>query len=86
MRRFLKITAFFSLAVFFLLVLGEIVVRGIPTPYSYKAAWLREHGAAVNTLVLGSSHTYYGIRPDALGDSVFNLANVSQTPEYDLAS
>ncbi len=44
-----------------------------------------KHGERVKTLVLGSSHTYYGILPEEFGDSTFNLANISQTPEYDLA-
>lgn len=61
------------------------MVRSIKTPYSYKATWLRENGDRVNTLILGSSHTYYGLNPSVLGDSVFNLANISQTPEYDFA-
>lgn len=85
MRLFLKKVLWFSLLVIGVLFIGELVVRSIETPYRYKAEWLKEHGEEVNTLVLGSSHTYYGIMPSVLGDSVFNLANVSQTPEYDLA-
>lgn len=85
MRRFLRYTLLFSLIILALLGVGEIVVRRMPTSYSYKDGWLRGHGRDVATLVLGSSHTYYGIRPQELGDSVFNLANISQTPEYDLA-
>lgn len=65
--------------------IGEWGVRHIETPYSYKDRYVREHGKEISTLILGSSHTYYGLRPDLMGDSVFNLANVSQTPLYDLA-
>lgn len=64
---------------------GEWFVRRMETPYSYKALYVREHGKEISTLILGSSHTYYGLRPDLMRDSVFNLANVSQTPRYDLA-
>lgn len=85
MERFLKKILIFSAIVAALLVAGELVARHIPTSYSAKHAWLAANGARVETLVLGTSHTYYGVVPVLLGDSVYNLANVSQTPEYDLA-
>ena len=85
MRKFLRQTAVFSLIIIVILIIGELVVRNLPTSYSYKDHWLMENGSKVSTLVLGSSHTYYGLRPEILGDSTFNLANISQTPEYDLA-
>lgn len=84
MKRFLRNILIFSILTLLLLGAGELVVRSLPTSYSYKAEWMDEHSESVGTLILGSSHTYYGLRPDLLGDSVFNLANVSQTPEYDL--
>ena len=73
----------FSLIIIVFLTVGEIVVRCLPSSYSYKYGYIKEHGSAITTIVLGSSHTYYGIMPSELGDSVFNLANISQTPEYD---
>lgn len=85
MRRFLKNTGLFAVIILLLLAVGEVVVRHLPNSYGYKHRWLSGHGGAVSTLVLGSSHTYYGVRSDILGDSVFNLANVSQTPDVDLS-
>lgn len=85
MRKFLRQTAVFSSIIIVILIIGELAVRNLPTSYSYKDSWIMANGSKVNTLVLGSSHTYYGLRPEILGDSTFNLANVSQTPEYDLA-
>ncbi|MDE6682021.1 MAG: hypothetical protein K2J87_01180, partial [Muribaculaceae bacterium] len=81
----MKKILWFSLLVTGLLLIGEFIVRSIEPPYSYKAEWLRKNGDKINTLVLGSSHTYYGVNPSILGDSAFNLANISQTPEYDFA-
>lgn len=75
----------FSSIIIVILAIGELTARSLPNSYSQKNDWLMRHGSKVKTLVLGSSHTYYGIRPDAFGDSTFNLANISQTPEYDLA-
>ena len=83
MRLFLKKILIFALIIIVFLAMGEVVVRHIATPYSYKYGYIKERGGEIATLVLGSSHTYYGIIPSELGDSVFNLANISQTPEYD---
>lgn len=85
MKKFLRNIFIFSSIILVILVIGEFVVRSLPTSYSYKDNWISENGDKIGTLILGSSHTYYGIRPDIFGDSTFNLANVSQTPEYDLA-
>lgn len=83
MKRFLSYVGVFALVVLLSLAAGEVIVRNIPNPYKIKARGLERHGDRVATLVLGSSHTYYGIVPQELGDSVFNLANISQNYEYD---
>lgn len=85
MNRFLKNISLFALIIILLLAAGEFVVRRIPTSYSVKADWMDANAGRVATLVLGSSHTYYAVMPRLLGDSTFNLANISQTPEYDYA-
>ncbi len=83
MRRFLRNIVIFSAIIVALLCAGELVVRNMPTSYSYKNGWILSRGSDVSTLILGSSHTYYGLRPDCMADSVFNLANVSQNVDYD---
>ncbi len=84
MKKFLINTGVFALLAVVLLICGEWVVGNIETSYSFKYQHVRERGEGISTVILGSSHTYYGLKPELLGDSVFNLANVSQTPEYDL--
>ena len=84
MKKFLIKTSIFAAIILVILATGEIVVRNLPNSYSYKHRYIKEHGESMSTLILGSSHTYYGIKSDELGDSVFNLANVSQTPDLDL--
>lgn len=61
------------------------MVRNLPSSYATKHNELINHRNKINTLILGSSHTYYGLIPEILGDSVFNLANISQSGEYDYA-
>lgn len=85
MKNFLRNIFIFSSIIIAILAILEVVARSLPTSYSYKNDWMMKNGDKVKNLVLGSSHTYYGVRPEVLGDSTFNLANISQTPEYDLA-
>lgn len=62
----------------------EIIVRGCDNSYRYKECWMQENCDSVQTLIMGSSHTYYGINPQHLKTKAFNLANVSQDLKFDL--
>ncbi len=68
-----------------LLPLGaaEVYVRSLPNPSKYKHAYLTRHSREVDLLVLGSSHTYYGLCPERLSPHAFSAAQVSQTLRYD---
>ena len=83
MKRFL--IYFFSVLVPIVLILGigEYLVRQVPNPYKYKEEWMEKHHGEVEILVFGASHTYYGIKPDLLGEKAFNLANNGQELKYD---
>lgn len=83
MKRYLTYVTAFLAIIALLLIGGEAVVRSYPNSYRYKAQWMDSSAAQVKTLVLGGSHTYYGIIPGELADSTFSLANVTQHPEYD---
>ena len=68
-----------------LLPLGaaEVYVRSLPNPSKDKHAYLTRHSREVDLLVLGSSHTYYGLCPERLSPHAFSAAQVSQTLRYD---
>lgn len=85
MRCFLKNVLIYSAIILALIAACEPVVRRLPSAYKYKAGWMDAHAHDVRTLILGLSHTYYGLMPDSLGPGTFNLANVTQPPDYDLA-
>lgn len=75
-------------ALFFLILLvplaaGEIYLRSLPNPYKTKHAYLQAHSSEVETLILGSSHAYYGIHPETFGPHAFSAAMISQTLRYD---
>ncbi|MFO1498037.1 MAG: hypothetical protein U1G07_06525 [Verrucomicrobiota bacterium] len=55
----------------------------IPNVYSVKRKQLEGLSKQVDTLILGSSSGYYGIAPDQLSGSAYNLANFAQTLYYD---
>lgn len=83
MKKFLTNITLFSIPVFVLAITMEEIARKVPNPYQYKYEWMQEHADSVETLVLGSSHTFYGIRPDYMSSKAFNLANVSQDRIHD---
>ena len=86
MKHFLKHITIFSLCILIPLVAAEIYVEHLPNPSRDKHQWMQHHSASVRTLILGSSHTFYGINPNILtarSDTAFNLAQVAQTYRYD---
>ena len=84
MKRFL-IQVIFIVVLPLISVLGlcEYVLRIVPNDYSYKHQWMTEHPDDIKILTFGSSHGYYGLRPDFFLKTAFNLAFVSQSIKYD---
>jgi len=83
MKAFVRLSLLFSLLIAATIAAGELYVRSLPNPARYKHEWMLRHSRGVRTLVLGSSHTFYGIDPALLGEDAFSLAMVSQTYRYD---
>jgi hypothetical protein len=83
MKRFLFRGLLFLVGVIVLLGLAEYMARLCPNAYRIKEDWMRGQAEQVETLVLGSSHTYAAIKPEHLGTKAYNLANSSQTQRYD---
>lgn len=83
MKRFLLRTLLFLAPILLLAALGEYAVRRMPNSYRLKENWMASQAGRVETLILGNSHAYYGIRPHDLKGVAFNLANVSQVSAYD---
>ena len=68
--------------VLFFLVL-EIAIRNIPNDYQLKKEYLDKNAEEINTLILGSSHTFYGVNPEYFSKKTFNAAYVSQSLDLD---
>ena len=84
MKKFLKYCLFFVLPLLIAAIPVEYMIRQVPNPYKYKYEWMQKNAEDVEILVLGSSHTFYGIRPEFFDGKAFSLANVSQGPKQDL--
>lgn len=84
MKSFLVRVLLLGFPVGLLLLIGELALRNIPNDYSFKRAYLDDNASDLNTLVLGSSHSYRGINPKFLEQPAFNAAMVSQSLDYDL--
>ncbi|WP_372756686.1 family 20 glycosylhydrolase [Mariniflexile sp.] len=61
----------------------ELLLRGIPNPYKVKSDFLEANNKSIETLILGSSHAFYGVNPVFLSNKAINFANVSQTIDID---
>lgn len=83
MKRFLIYCSLFFLPFIISAIPLELKLRKVPNPYKFKYEWMQKNAPNVETLVFGSSHTFYGIRPEYLNGNAFSLANVSQDFRHD---
>ena len=83
MKKFLITILAFFIPVLFVLVGLEYIVRKAPNEYQYKAQWMEKNADRVETLILGTSHAFYGINPSYLGPNAFSLAASAQCLQYD---
>lgn len=83
LRRFIKYMSFIVLMLACVALACETIVRHYPNSYKLKASVAQSCADDVQTLIFGNSRTYYGINPSEMTGKALNLANVSQTLEYD---
>lgn len=83
MKKFLITILAFFIPVFCVLAGLEYIVRKAPNEYQYKAQWMEKNADRVETLILGTSHAFYGINPSYLGPNAFSLAASAQSLQYD---
>lgn len=85
MKNFLKRISIFLSAIAITCVIVEVMLRQIPNDYKLKSDLLRTNSDDVEVLVLGGSHSLFGINPVYMGMKGFNSSNPSQSLDYDLA-
>ena len=84
MRKFSLRILTFLLPILIVSVTFEVLLRNIPNDYAYKREYLDNNADEIETLILGSSHTFYGIDPRYFFNNTFNASHVSQSLNYDL--
>ncbi len=83
MKNFLKKILLFTLPLLLVAAFLELAARKVPNDYALKRALFDDQSKETEVLILGSSHTYFGINPDWMTQKALNAANVSQTLNVD---
>lgn len=79
MKVFLKKIAIFFIVPVLVLIGLEWKVRISPNSYTYKMESFDKQKGTIETLILGDSHSYYGLNPEHFSRKTFNLGNFSQS-------
>lgn len=83
MKQFLLKSLLLCVPVWALLFIADQQLHKVKNSYNAKHMALKNIAKQVNTIILGNSHAYYGINPAILSKKAFNLANSSQSLNYD---
>lgn len=83
MKKFLNHVILFSLPIILLITGLEVSIRQIPNNYTHKQEQLIK-GKKTEVLILGNSHSVFGIDPQYFDKKTFNAAMISQPLEVDL--
>ena len=84
-KAFVRLLFLCMLPLVLLAICAECYMRlCVPNSYRTKSEMMMRMADSVQTIVLGNSHAYSGIRPALLPGVAVNLANVSQTAPIDL--
>ena len=62
----------------------EVLIRNIPSDFKDKRDYLEAHSNEIETLILGSSHSFHGLNPEFFSSKTYNAAFSSQILFYDL--
>ncbi|KRB54162.1 hypothetical protein [Flavobacterium sp. Root186] len=83
MKKFIIKSILFLIPVLLFTIFLENLIRSVPNDYSIKKEYLDKNSAKIEVLILGSSHTYFGIDPKYITAKTFNSAYISQSVDYD---
>ena len=83
MRKLIQKTVLFMLPILLILVSVELFYRMVPNTFTIKNEAVKECFDTSEVLILGNSHTFYGLNPKYFTTPCYNLANISQTLYFD---
>lgn len=73
----------FLLPIVLVFVFIECFYRVVPNNYSFKNENVQKKYDTTEILILGNSHTFYGLNPFFFDKPTFNLSNISQSLYFD---
>jgi hypothetical protein len=83
MKQFFLKSLLLIVPVLGILLVAEQQLGKVKNSYNAKIRELKKNAKEFNTIILGSSQAYYGINPAFFEKKAFNLANSSQSLNYD---
>jgi len=83
MKKFITKTIFLLIPIIICAICMELLLRQLPNDYKYKKEYLDAHANKIETLILGSSHSFFDLDPTYFSNITFNAGEVSQTLNYD---
>lgn len=83
MKSFLIKIMIFIFPILVLIFTFEFFLQKIPNEYKYKSNYLNNQSHNIEVLILGSSHSFYGINPEYFDLNTFNASHNGQTLDYD---
>jgi len=83
MRKLFKKVFVFLSPILLVLIFIEAFYRITPNNYSKKNEDIKHKYENTEILILGNSHTFYGLNPAYLEKPAYNLANISQSVYFD---
>lgn len=84
MKRFIHNIAILGIMLLLINIAIEFLLFLRPNEYSYKRAYVEEHINDIRCLLLGNSHIAYALKPNLLGNDVFNMATLGRNIVYDI--
>ena len=83
MKRFIIKIILLAFPILFSELVMVILLRNIPNDYEFKKEYLDNNAAEIETMILGSSHSFYGFNPVYFTTKTFNASHISQSLNYD---
>ncbi|MDA3884024.1 MAG: hypothetical protein PF638_00340 [Candidatus Delongbacteria bacterium] len=83
MKSYLIKISFFLVPILAVVIFLELYIRIQPNDYSYKNEYLTTNAKDIETLIVGSSHSFYGIDPQYFSMNTFSAAHVAQSLKWD---
>ena len=84
MKRFIHNITILGIILLLINIAIEFLLFLRPNEYSYKRAYVEEHINDIRCLLLGNSHIAYALKPNLLGNDVFNMATLGRNIVYDI--